>query len=328
MNTSYAFSQTTYKADEPTPDISRELIHNVDKSLTKGYREILEILYATPNLTQKSLCAQLGKNANSLSNMLARIHEINSSLIKSTKSGRENLLSLGPIGMAYMQSQEAPSDTNKIRSFSNSARDEMLKNVLESLDGFKQLAPDSWEMKLDNFLVGCPEENVYLCNAYNKLINNIQLLRIKGYQLTLQNFFDNLGNNILVHRIQNVLNQSLKHFYQLETLFNLANAKPQSAFEIIDDMFLRIYPDIFSEEIPDISSTPHKNLFSEEKYSTTFFLISNMVHSAVRNHQDKVSVIQHWEELFCTTNVIFYYIAEKCQTIQLLQNQANSTMYK
>lgn len=317
MENANAYSFNRFKADY---DSNSKLIENLDKPLTPSYYEILKNLYDTPNLTPKKLSARLGKSPNSLSNMLARINEITPPLIESEKIGREKQLRLSEVGKAYIKSQEASSDKQtKVLKFSDSLRDEAFKNAMHALDDFKKYDPDDWFIKLDDYLTGHPTtEDASLNNSYNKFMSNIRLLRVNGYHMTLRDIFDSLEDRTLTKRIQNNLDQSLDHFYQLETLFSLANAQPQSAFEIIDDMFLRIFPETLGP-LPDISSRPHKKLFPEAIFATAFCQISNMAHTALLKHWDKNHAIESWEQMFCTKNIIFYYAAEKCQTVQTIQ---------
>lgn len=319
MEKSNAYSFDTFESET---SIDKNIMDELNRTLTKSHREILNVLHSSPNLTPKSLSARLGKSPNSLSNMLSRINEINPHLIHDEKVGREKQLRLGTIGIAYLEAQESSSDKpKKILKFSNSARDEALKNALLSLNNFKKCDPDNWLLKLDDCLTDHMniDENPLLYTAYNKFIDNIRTLRIKGYLITLQTIYDHLNNEIIVKRIQETLDQLLNHFYQLETLFNLTNEKPQIAFEIIDDMFLKIFPDVWGG-LPTVSSIPHKNLFPEATYASTYYQISNMVHTAVLNHWEKNQAIEQWEKSYCTSNVIFYYIAEKCKTIQTIQS--------
>lgn len=135
MEKSNAYSFDTFESET---SIDKNIMDELNRTLTKSHREILNVLHSSPNLTPKSLSARLGKSPNSLSNMLSRINEINPHLIHDEKVGREKQLRLGTIGIAYLEAQESSSDKpKKILKFSNSARDEALKNALLSLNNFK-----------------------------------------------------------------------------------------------------------------------------------------------------------------------------------------------
>lgn len=290
--------------------LGQETFHQLNNSLTKTCKCILNVLYEHPGLQQKELCSAINTTKSSLSNLLARIESITPPLLSVEKNGRTKLYSLTPIANAYVRQILQPNDIPKIRSFSDSHYSgDLLGKVIQSLNEFKQEAGDDWDIFLDEFLTDAsnnPNAPSLLSYRFNTFINNVKQLKMYGKDAALNKLYEILNQNILKRRIEKYLEQALLDFFKLKPLLELEIRSQHTAFELVDDIFKNIARHNSASEV-----IPNTSFVTKEDYYNLYRIINQLITDAQAKSMSKTEAIEYWQNTFCSTNIILFYIAEK-----------------
>lgn len=115
---------------------------------------------------------------------------------------------------------------------------------------------------------------------------------------------------------------SLYH-HPLLPLFELEKQNPKKAIELINYIFAEMKPQIFEKD--ELSLFPNNDLpVSEEEYLAIFHRLTMMANEFFSHREPKLQILKKWEKTFSTTNITLYFIAEKCNTINLLESRIHS----
>lgn len=307
--------------------ITQSTINELNAALSKTGKSILLTLYQTPQIQQKVLAANINTSAASLSNLLSKLEAIRPALLNIEPEGRSKYYSLTGIAEQYVCSELISKGTYHINtSFAVPADTSLLDKTLEVLYQFQKLAGSEWRLILDSMLLNGTNTNETsdgLTNLYSQLINNIKQLYLQKESQSIQKIYGELSDNTLISRLKDYLKQNLKDPHPLLPLFDLEKQNPQKAIELINYIFAEMKPQIFEKD--DLSLFPNNDLpVSEEQYLAIFHRLSMMANDFFNQHETKLQILKKWEKTFSATNITLYFIAEKCNTINLLETKMYS----
>lgn len=307
--------------------IPQSTINELNAALSKTGKSILLTLYRNPRIQQKVLAANINTSAASLSNLLSKLEVIRPALLNIEPEGRSKYYTLTRIAEQYVCCELMPKGTYHIStSFAAPADTSLLIETLEFFQQFQSLAGSEWSFILDSMLLNNTDTSRAgdeLTRLYSQFINNVKQMYLQKSSLSLQRIYDELSDSTLVSKLKNYLNQNLKDSHPLLPLFELEKQNPQKAIKLINYIFAEMRPQIFEKD--ELLLFPNNDLpVSEEEYLAIFHQLTMMTNEFFNHHETKLQILKKWEETFSTTNITLYFIAEKCNTINLLETKIHS----
>lgn len=304
--------------------ITQSTVNELNAALSKTGKSVLYTLYQNPRIQQKVLAVNINTSAASLSNLLSKLEAIRPTLLNIEQAGRSKYYSLTNIAEQYVCRELMPKGTYHINTFFTvPAGASLLDETMEIIYQFQNLAGSEWLLILDNLLLNgadTSEAEDELINLYIQFTNNMKQLYLQKETLSIHKIYDKLSNNILVSRLENYLEHNLKDSHALMPLFDLEKQNPLKAVELINYVFAEMKPRIFGKD--DLSLFPNNDLpVSEEQYHAIFHQITMMANEFFNRHEPKLQILKNWEKAFCTSNIALSFIAEKCNTIFLIESE-------
>jgi len=299
--------------------LTPELIRYYNATLTKLDIDILKELLHSPQTQHKILATNLHTSTNSLSNRFNRLESIQPALIITERIGRTKYYSLTEIARTFME-QQFPPESNLIHAFTTTTQDDALLNdTLKILERFKQVVGTEWDVLLDDILSGkvlLDEKNarsVEIKTLYEDFIINLKSFHILDKTSCIQDVYNTLSQNVLVHRLKGFLDNELTNYRALEPLFKLERQNFEKAFLLIDYAFTQINPTIFR---PFDSMQSIQNLMlSKEQINSVICTILSMINEFRNYNGNTTLAVNHWKETYLSTGATLYHIADKCYTI-------------
>lgn len=299
--------------------LTPELVRYYNATLTKPDIDILKELLHSPQTQHKVLATNLHTSTNSLSNRFNRLEGIQPALIISERIGRTKYYSLTNIGQTFVE-QQFPPKSNLIHTFTNTSQDDALLNdTLKILARFQQVVGVEWDVLMDDILSGKAipnekeEESDEIKTLYEDFIISLKNLHILGKTACIQDVYNTLGQNVLVHRLKEFLDNELTDYRALEPLFKLERQNFEEAFLLIDYAFTQINPTIFKPF--DYMQSIRSLMLSKEQINNVICTILSMVNEFRTYNGNTTLAVNHWKETYLTTGVTLYHIADKCYTI-------------
>ena len=299
--------------------LTPELARYYNATLTKPDTDILRELIYSPQTQHKVLATNLHTSTNSLSNRFNRLENIQPALIITERIGRTKYYSLTEIGRAFVE-QQFPTKSNLIHTFAKPSQDDALLNdTLKILARFQQVVGAEWDVIMDDILSGKAiiyekdEKNDEIKTLYEDFIFNLKNLHILGKTSCIQDVYNTLSQNVLVHRLKEYLDNEMTDYHALEPLFKLERQNFEDAFLLIDYAFTQINPAIFK---PFGSMNSIQSLMlSKEQINSVICTILGMVNEFRNYNGNTILAVNHWKETYLSTGVTLYHIADKCYTI-------------
>lgn len=302
--------------------ITQNVINELNATLTKSGKAILLALYQTPRIQQKVLAVNIKTSTTSLSNLLSKLEHIRPPLLNIEYSGRSKYYSLTKIAEQYVSKELLFKESYNISTFFTvPANGSLLNNTLNTLYQFQSIAGSEWLVVLDDMLyngVNTIENKNELSNLYTQFINNMNQLYMQQELLSIQKIYDTLNNSILVKRLENYLKSNLKDHHALIPLFDLEKQNSKKAIQLIDYTFAEIKPSIWPD---DLSLFSNDLPVSGEQYHAIFHKLSMMANEYSIQYESKAQAIKNWENIFYTSNASLIWIADKCNTIKLMESR-------
>lgn len=299
--------------------LTPELARYYNATLTKPDIDILKELLHSPQTQHKILATNLHTSTNSLSNRFNRLESIQPALIMSERIGRTKYYSLTEIGQTFVE-QQFPPKSNLIRTFTKTAQDDALLNdTLKILARFQQAVGAEWDVLMDDILSGkaIPNEkdveNDEIITLYEDFITNLKNLHVLGKTSCIQNVYNTLSQNVLVHRLKEFLDNEMNDYHALEPLFRLERQNFEEAFLLIDYVFTQINPIIFKPF--DNMQSIQNLMLTKEQINNIICSILSMVNEFRAYKGNTALAVKHWKETYLTTGAALYHIADKCYTI-------------
>lgn len=291
------------------------IISSLKKKLSKTSIEVLMLLNSCKYKQQKDLCVDMHTSSSNLSNIMSRLLAVTPALIHVEKSGRSKYYSLTEIARAYIKQELLPEENAKIRAFTPSYSEDLLNDILRLLNSFKRQAGPAWAVALDNLLCGnFSDTDPNLNQLYEDFIDALSRLRAQQRESSLEKVYDALHENILVNRIQKILETTLERFYLMEPLFTVEQQDTRAAFGIIDKIFSELYPTFYS-----FDSSSNIPALSPKQYHSVFYAIATMKDDLPQNNYSKAETEEYWSSVYYTSNASLSYIAEKYKMLYMLQ---------
>lgn len=301
--------------------LTSELVRYYNASLTKTDIDILRELYPSPQTQHKALAASLHTSPNSLSNRFSRLESIQPPLIITERIGRSKYYSLTEVARAFVE-QQFPPKSNLIHTFTTATQDDpLLNDTLKILERFQQVASTGWDVLMDDILSGKvllnesekDAESDEIRTLYEDFIINLKNLHILGKTSCIQDVYNTLNQNVLIHRLKEFLGKELDDYHALEPLFKLERQNFEKAFLLIDYAFTKINPTIFRPfgSMQSIESL----MLSKEQINSVICTILDMVDEFRSYNGDTSLAVNHWKETYLSTGAALYRIADKCYTI-------------
>lgn len=311
-------SQEYNSISENVP-LTSELERYYNTALTKPDIDILKELYHSPQIQHKVLATNLNTSTNSLSNRFNRLAYIQPPLIITERIGRTKYYSLTETARAFVEHQFPPKN-NLVHKFVTTTQDNALLNdTLNILNRFQQVIGTEWDVYMDDILSGNvlldkkDDESDEIRMLYEDFIINLKKLYAFGKNSCIQDVYNTLNQNVLIHRLKEFLDKELTHYRSLESLFELERQDFEKAFLLIDYVFTQINPIIFR---PYDSMQPIQSLMlSTEQINSVTCAILSMVNEFRDYNGNTALAINHWKETYLTTSAALYHIADKCYTI-------------
>lgn len=299
--------------------LTPELVRYYNSTLTKPDIDILKELLHSPQTQHKVLATNLHTSTNSLSNRFNRLEGIQPTLVMSERIGRTKYYSLTEIGQTFVEQQFTPKN-NLIHTFTKTTQnDALLNDTLKILARFQQVAGAEWDVLMDDILSGKTipnekeEESDEIKTLYEDFITNLKNLHILGKTSCIQEVYNMIGQNVLIYRLKEFLDNELTNYHTLEPLFRLERQNFEEAFLLIDYAFSQINPIVFK---PFDNMQSIRNLMlSKEQINNVICTILSMVNEFRTYNGDTTLAVNHWKETYLTTGVTLYHIADKCYTI-------------
>lgn len=302
--------------------LSLDTIKYLNASLSKLSVTILKELYVSPKIQQKTLAANIHTSPSSLSNILSKLEIIQPQLIESKRVGRSKYYSLTEIAELYVVQELLPK-TSKIHPFTPPQQADLTTDTLNILYLFQKTAGQDWEILFDDMLSKNTQStinNSELQDLYMDFMNNITQLRTLQQTSSIHEIEAVLGNNILIKRLENHLNNTLTNFFIMEPLFKISKQNFEMAIQSIDYIFAEIFPDSFHKLTVSLA-VPIDTLFSEQEYLRIFREFLKMSNEFNHYQGDKQKAIEDWKYKYCSTDLCLTYIAEKCYLIYALNQK-------
>lgn len=310
-----------------TNSITQNTIDALNATLSKSGKSVLLSLYRTPRIQQKVLAVNINTSTTSLSNLLSKMEAICPPLLNIEHSGRSKYYSLTKIAEQYVASELIPKESFNINTFfSIPTSASLLNETLHILYQFQSLAGSEWLLILDDMLSGgtnTNEDKNELSTLYTQFINNMNQMYIQKETLSIHKVYDELANNILTRRLENYFKNNLQESNALVPLFDLEKQNPQKAIQLINYAFAEIKPQIFGTD--DLSLFSSNDLpISNEQYHAIFRRLSMMINEFSNQHESKLQMLKNWEKVFYTSTLSLDFIAEKCNTIYLIESREHA----
>lgn len=299
--------------------LTSDVNNYLNNTLSKQSVAILKELYQNPQMQQKTLAASIHTSATSLSNILSRLESIQPQLLVSERVGRSKYYALTDIARAYVSQSILP-QTNKIHPFTPlSKEDDLISETFNILFQFQTLAGNNWDVLLDNLLIGQsdPTTESELILLFSDFIDHMKRLEVSKQSNSIYEIHAILGQGILIKRLKERIDKELKSYYALKPLFELDKHNSEKATQLIDKIFIRIAPDIFSSWHSNIDNAD--NLLPEADYIRVFCEINDMKNDFYNPEYqgNKQLVLQHWNAKYLFSKFLLNYIAEKCFTLYI-----------
>ena len=301
--------------------ITQSTINELNTALSKTGKSILLSLYRTPRIQQKVLAININTSPTSLSNILNKMETIRPPLLNIEHSGRSKYYSLTKIAEQYVSRELIPKESYNINTFFVPASASLFDETLGILYQFQSLAGSEWLLILDDMLSNGNTDEVKneLSNLYTQFISNMKQMYMQKESLSIHKIYDELENSILIRRLENYLKNNLKDSHALIPLFDLEKQNPQKAIQLINYAFAEMKPQVFGND--DLSLFPNHDLpISSEQYHAIFHRLYMMVNEYSSHHETKLQMLKNWEKAFYTSNTALDFIAEKCNTIYLVES--------
>ncbi len=298
--------------------LTNETVTILKASLSRHGNAILQALYESPGMQQKSLAATIHTSPASLSNIISKLETIQPQLLQSERTGRSKFYSLTDTAAAYVESEllhkEKPVSP-KIHPFNASSyEDALIDETLHFLTRFQHAAGSEWYMVLDDLLCGFHENKISdeVYDRYMDFTDSLVQLRIKQKTAATRKIYDAVDNIILAKRLDRYLNSELKDLFILEPLFDLEKQDFEQACALIDNIFYKLRPNIFCQAEPVALETLS---ITQDQYFAIYHQISEMINEFSKFNGNKTAAVTFWKDRFHSYNASLRYIASNCYVI-------------
>lgn len=281
-----------------TPELEKGIL----EFKTRQCDTVLKGLYGN-RFNNKELAKHIGISVSALSNVLQKIKTSHLDLLVVEQRGRNIYYSLSELGNEYVEKYLL--DTFNIINLESAKISKDAKNALLMIKEIQNQANETWQWKIDEFLVNNISESSgnKIENSCFQLIQSIESVIMGERWEELNEIYKMLDSDILCQRIE----KKFSKLMGIKSLCMLEDQDWEMTYRLVDDFFEQGGKFIRTEFLKQFQLYQ----INYDDIYKIYDVLEQLTTEAENKEMLKDAFYKEWKSFFAPHEKLLYYIAEK-----------------